>query len=126
MKSQYNELHKKYDKAIVRSFSNYDEILEKVADILTNIENILDFVAGTGELVLKLCKKNNKARITAIDASKNMISLAKEKINANSFQKRVRFDCADKIEGKRPAKSKFIKKTAGKKPLIVERIFYHG
>lgn len=99
MKSEYDNLYKKYDKAIVRSFKNYDEILEKVSDILKNKGEILDFGAGTGELALKICRKNNNAKITGIDASKKMIEIANEKIKKNGFQKKVRFVCADKISG---------------------------
>lgn len=95
----YNALAGKYDRVIRKNFRDYESILEVIADVLNNHKRILDFGAGTGDLTVKICQKNKKAKVTAIDESQKMLQIAREKIKRNNFKNRVKLIRADSIHG---------------------------
>ncbi len=85
--------------AIIRNFSRYAYVYDKYADVQKraalelaeeikekNFNKILEIGCGTGNYTLLLREKFRNARLKAIDISKNMIEVAKEKLKDRDIE----------------------------------------
>lgn len=76
-----------YDSGLTNIFFNLnsDEIIKQI-DFTKNRLKILDVGCGTGNLLHKISRKYNKsAELVGVDLSPKVISIAKEKLEGNSF-----------------------------------------
>lgn len=84
---------------LIRNFSRYAHLYDRYADVQrllavkllsriknTNPDKILELGCGTGNYTLLLREKFKDAQITAVDISKEMIAVARSKINENHIK----------------------------------------
>ena len=56
-----------------------------------NPDTILDIATGTGDLAIKFAKNSNASKITGLDISEGMLSVARNKIKGTAFSDKVEF-----------------------------------
>jgi ubiquinone/menaquinone biosynthesis C-methylase UbiE len=56
---------------------------------------ILDLGTGTAQIPIELCRQNNRAVVTAVDAASHMLVLAKRNVDTAGLHERVRLERAD-------------------------------
>lgn len=86
-KSSFDKWALTYDSGFSNIFFslNSDEIIKQI-DFTKSRLKILDVGCGTGNLLLKIARKYNKSiELVGVDLSPKMISIAKEKLEENSF-----------------------------------------
>jgi len=85
IKNQFDLEYLEYDKEINLVFPKYNEMCETIVSKLPYKKNdkfkILDLGIGTGYLAEHIIKKFPNVKITGIDISKNMMSLAKRRLD---------------------------------------------
>jgi len=65
------------------------KVLQKI--IQKNPDTILDIATGTGDLAIKFAKNSNASKITGLDISEGMLSVAKNKIKDTAISNKVEF-----------------------------------
>jgi ubiquinone/menaquinone biosynthesis C-methylase UbiE len=75
-------------------------------DSVAGAKNILILGEGNGRFLLECRRKSPDARITCVDASARMLSLARKRLDASVGCERIEFVCADAL-GWRPRDGEF-------------------
>jgi tRNA (cmo5U34)-methyltransferase len=86
-----------YDSLIRRAVPRYDEMTARLLDYLPpSAASILELGCGTGNLTLKLAARYPNAKLTLVDASPEMLQVAKERLgSANAFFVATTFETMD-------------------------------
>jgi len=88
--SSYNNNAKSFENRFM-DLKLYKDTFNTLVKIIDSSESILDLGCGPGNVSKYLLNKNNKYKITGIDLSENMVSLAKENVpNAVFIQQDIR------------------------------------
>jgi ubiquinone/menaquinone biosynthesis C-methylase UbiE len=74
-----------YDSLIRRAVPRYDEMIERLVDYLpASAERVLELGCGTGNFTLALARRYPDASLTLVDASPEMLALARSRLEAAS------------------------------------------